>query len=332
MTAPDVTLVIPVWNRRESLEDLVGALACQNFRDFEVLVVDNGSSDGSPQWAEENGARVIRMGCNAGFCRAVNRGIGESRSRWIGIVNNDVRPSPDWLERLLHAGTQSGAWFATGKILQAGPGGGLDGTFDALCRGGCAWRVGSGRADGPLFSEPRTITMAPATAALFRRDLFERIGLFDDRFESYLEDVDFGLRCALEGFNGVYVPEALAWHIGSATLGRWHSRTVRLIARNQALLVRKHYPTGLLVRWAWPILLSQALWGVLALRHGEGRAFLSGKIDALRRGTVGTRSPADATALGAVIRASEEQILKVQRAAGFDWYWRIYFLLTGRTY
>jgi GT2 family glycosyltransferase len=328
MTAPEVTLVIPVWNRRELLEDLFRALAGQSFRSFQVVVVDNGSTDGSPEWAQQNGARVIRMGSNAGFCRAVNRGIGNSRSPWIGIVNNDVRPAPQWLERLLQAAA-SGAWFATGKILQAGSGGGIDGTFDALCRGGCAWRVGSGRPDGPLFSEPRTISMAPATAALFRRELFARVGLFDDRFESYLEDVDFGLRCALQNLSGVYVPDALAWHIGSATLGRWHSRTVRLIARNQALLVRKHYPPGLLLRWAWPILVSQALWGMLALRHGTGRAFLAGKIEALRCGTSIARR-ADATALDTVIRASEDHILNVQRAAGFDWYWRAYFLLTGR--
>ncbi len=330
MTSPAATLVVPVWNRRELLEDLFHALACQTVRDFEVLVVDNGSSDGSAEWAERNGAKVVRMGANAGFCRAVNRGIRESRGRWIGIVNNDVRPAPGWLEALLRAAAQSGAWFATGKILQAGPEGAIDGAFDALCRGACAWRVGSGRPDGPLYSEPRAIAIAPATAALFRRDLFDRVGLLDESFESYLEDVDLGLRCALQGLSGVYVPEAAAWHIGSATLGRWHPRTVRLIARNQALLVRKHYPASLLLRWAWPIVVAQSLWGLLAVRHGAGLAFLQGKFAAFANRSGVSRRPAAAPHLMPLLRASEDCILEFQRAAGFDWYWRMYFLLTGR--
>ena len=87
--------------------------------------------------------------------------------------------------------------------------------------------------------------MAPATAALFRADLFRRVGTFDATFESYLEDVDFGLRCALAGFSGAYVPDAVAYHWGSASLGPWNPEVVRLIARNQSYLVAKHYPPAL---------------------------------------------------------------------------------------
>ena len=121
--------------------------------------------------------------------------------------------------------------------------------------------------------------MAPATAALFRMELFARVGMLDTAFESYLEDVDFGLRCGLAGLAGVYVPGAVAYHWGSASLGAWSARVVRLIARNQVYLVQKHYP---LRRYWWPILVGQLLWGLVALRHGTGWAFLRGKLDGLK--------------------------------------------------
>src|SRR4029079_13571208 len=131
-----------------------------------------------------------------------------------------------------------------------------------ISRAACALRVGQGRADSPEFSRPRSIAIAPATAVLFRAELFRRVGLFDTDFESYLEDVDFGLRCAIQGLAGVYVPEAVATHQGSASLGPWSPEMVRLIARNQLLLVAKH---GLWRRYWWPILIGQSLWGLLAL-------------------------------------------------------------------
>src|SRR6185436_12218966 len=120
------------------------------------------------------------------------------------------------------------------------------------------------------------------TAALFRAELFRKAGLLDESFESYLEDVDFGLRCSALGLEGSYIPQAVAWHRGSASLGRWHSKTVRLISRNQVLLLARHYPRRLLVRAAWPILVAQLLWGVVALRHGCGFAWLRGKLQGLK--------------------------------------------------
>ena len=92
----------------------------------------------------------------------------------------------------------------------------------------------------------------PFDGAVFRAEIFQRVGLLDERFESYLEDVDFGLRCAAQGIAGCYEPSAIAWHKGSAALGRWHPETVRRIARNQIYLLARHYPASLLVRWMWP--------------------------------------------------------------------------------
>jgi GT2 family glycosyltransferase len=324
-----ITAIVPVWNGRELLERLLASLAAQTEPAAELLVVDNGSHDGAPELARERGARVISMGRNAGFAAAVNRGIREARGEWIAVLNNDVELAPDYLEKLRAADS----WFATGKILRdACPRSDpamVDATFDALCRGGTAWRVGSGRPDAAIFSTARTISSPPWTAALFRADLFRRVGLLEETFESYLEDVDFGLRCAAQKIAGRYVPAALAWHRGSATLGRWHPETVRLIARNQLLLIARHYPDRLLVGWLWPILAAHSLWGAVAFRHGAGLAWLRGKWQGLC-GFSNARSfhQFDSELLEQFVRENERTILQIQKAAGFDAYWKLYFLLT----
>src|SRR5207248_6026118 len=207
----------------------------------------------------------------------------------------------------------------------------IDATFDAVCRGGAAWRVGSGRPDAEIFSAGRAIFSPPWTAALFRAGLFGQVGLLEESFESYLEDVDFGLRCAARRIAGCYVPTAIAWHRGSATLGRWHPETVRLIARNQMLLMARHYPARLMLRWWWPILVAQWLWGAVAFRHGAGLAWLRGKWQGLA-GFSAARAkskPIDPVLLGRLLRDNEHLIRDVQNSTTFDSYWRLYFLLTG---
>src|SRR5262245_2449006 len=269
-----ISAIVPVWNGREDLARLLASLAPQTRPATELLIVDNGSTDGTPEFAASHGARVFRMGHNTGFAHAVNHGIRHATGEWIAVLNSDVELAPDYFERLI----AGGAWFATGKILSMADRSRIDGTFDLVCRGGTAWRAGSGQLDGLRFSTPQAICSPPWTAALFRSELFHKVGLLEERFESYLEDVDFGLRCAALGVRGLYVPGAIAFHRGSATLGRWHSDTVRRISRNQLLLLARHYPRELLLGCFWPILVAQGLWGAVALRHGRAIAWLHGKI------------------------------------------------------
>jgi len=322
-----ITAIVPVWNGRELLERLLASLEAQTEAAAELLVVDNGSTDGAPELARARGARVIPMGRNAGFAAAVNRGIRESRGEWIAVLNSDVELAPDYFAKLL-AACSADAWFATGKILAAGSDHRIDATFDLLCRGGAAWRVGNGRADASAFSLARPIWSAPWTAALFRAELFQRAGLLEESFESYLEDVEFGLRSAARGFAGQYVPEALAWHRGSATLGRWHSETVRRMARNQLLLLARHYPRRLLLGWFWPIFVAQFLWGAVAVRHGAGLAWLRGEWQGLRGFFAARGQTLDATVLESILRTNERLIRSIQVSTGFDIFWKLYFLLT----
>ncbi len=325
-----ISAIVPVWNGREPLMRLLDSLDAQTQPVDELLVVDNGSADGAPEAARERGARIIAMGRNAGFAAAVNRGIEESRGAWLAVLNSDVTMAPDYLAKLL-AACEAGAWFATGKLLVAGSVGHIDGTYDVLCRGGTAWRVGSGRIDGTAFAMERQIWSPPFTAVLLRAEVFRRVGPLESRFESYLEDVDFGLRCAARELAGVYVPAAIAWHRGSATLGRWHPETVRRIARNQLFLVARHYPRRLLWRWCWAIAVAQILWGGLALRHGAGLAWIRGLFQGLRYFGAMRKSgtPFESQVLANLLRSNERVIREVQTSTGFDWYWKVYFLLTG---
>jgi hypothetical protein len=327
--AARVAAVIPTWNRRDLLATLLRNLAEQAHPFAEIIVVDNGSEDDSAELAAGAGARVLRMGRNLGFAAAVNRGIEAADADWVAILNNDVTLEPDWLAKLVEAAADEDVWFATGKILQAANHRLVDGTFDEISRGGCASRCGSGKPDGPPWNQTRRIRFAPMTAAIFRRQLFRDLGTLDETFGSYMEDVDFGLRCALAGRGGLFVPAAVAYHQGSATLGEWNNATVWRIARNQVLLSAKHFRGQ---PW-WPIVAGQLLWGMLALRHGRGLAFARGKFAGMREARRTTRLTTNENTrkdLAEVLDSSEANILALARETGFDSYWRAYFWLSRR--
>lgn len=315
-----VSVVIPNWNKSELLRTVLVHLREQTYPVERVLVVDNGSEDDSIAVAEKFGATVVRLSRNKGFAYAVNRGIEACFSEWVLILNNDVTFGPEWLHTLVDGAGQTRAWFAVGKLRSASDPQLLDGTFDAISRGGTSWRCGHGRSDSALWAESREIAFAPLTAALLRRRLFDQIGLLDEQFESYLEDVDFGLRCAARHYQGVYVSSAVAYHAGSATLGAWHKATVRRIARNQILLIRKHFRGA---PW-WPVVVGQLLWGIVALRRGTGTAWLLGKLDGLRAQVPNRHCWRE---IQETVASSEIEIRDLQKATEFDLYWRLYFAL-----
>jgi len=310
----NITAVIPVHNRADLLDRLLRTIRSQSMPFAGVIIVDNGSTED----VHHEACRTIAMNGNAGFARAVNAGWRTASTEWIAILNSDVELAPDWAERLIAGAGE--ASFATGLILNAANRDSIDGTYDLMSRAGCAWRAGHGEQASPAAPSP--IAIAPGTACLFRRDVLERMNGFDETFGSYLEDVDLGLRCLREGLTGVYIPEAVAWHHGSATLGRWNPEVVRLISRNQLKLVARHYDRALFRACFWPILTGQLLWGLVALRHGAPLAWVRGKIEALRGfRLIAPPSPR----LREFLNHSEREI----QARAHDAYWRWYFRLAG---
>jgi GT2 family glycosyltransferase len=313
------TAIIPVHNRADLLECLLDSIGRQTVPFAEILVVDNASTDGAAELARSRGCRTIEMGENAGFAHAVNCGWRAASTDWVAILNSDVELDDRWLERLM-AGAGKAA-YATGIILDATNRTAIDGTYDLVSRAACAWRAGRGE-PAPATRPKSTIAIAPGTACIFRRTVLDQLKGFDERYGSYLEDVDLGLRCLRQGFTGIYVPDAVAYHHGSATLGRWNPQVVRLISRNQLFLVARHYDRALFRSCFWHIVAGQLLWGVVALRHGAALAWLAGKRDALRGFRLeGTPS----IPLRDFLMASEREIHSRAR----DPYWRWYFRLTA---
>jgi GT2 family glycosyltransferase len=320
------TAIIPVHNRADLLERLLESVRGQTVAFREIVIVDNASTDGAVEVARAFGCRVMAMGVNAGFARAVNCGWRAAATEWVAILNSDVELDRRWLERL--SACTENASFATGTILSWADRGIVDGTYDLVSRAACAWRAGHGAPVGDLMREafPIAIPIAitPATACLYRRDVLERLGGFDELYGSYLEDVDFGLRCVNAGFTGVYVPGAIACHHGSATFGRWDARVVRLISRNQLMLVSRHYDAALFRSCFGAILAGQLLWGLIALRHGRPFAWLAGKWDGLRGFHLEGRPSARVLEF---LAAAETEIRR--RATGPYWRWYFRLIKTG---
>lgn len=329
-TAGKVSVIIPSWNRADLLRNLLPNLRAQTRPPEQILVVDNGSSDASAATAKELGAEVVSLGVNRGFAAAVNEGVRRAAAEWLLILNNDVELAPDWIEVQLEGVQREKVWFAAGKLLDYGDSTVIDGTWDLVSRAAYAWRCGYGRPDSPIWSVRKRIFFAPMTAALFHREVFERVGLLETRFESYYEDVDFGVRCAIAGLQGIYEPSAVARHMGKATLGKSSYRVMYLTARNQVFLLAKHYSGETLRRFWWAILVGQLLGVAAAAKHGQLISALRGKWDGLRGWNEFRRELSHAPArVESALAESEQAICSLQKEIGFDPYWRLYFGLTG---
>ncbi len=330
-----ISAIIPTWNRADLLRSILINLKAQTQPPDQIIVVDNGSTDITKAVTEEFGVELVELSDNYGFAVAVNEGLKWAWGEWVLLVNNDVLLQADWIQQITTAACEADASFATGKLLQKDNGQTIDGSWDLISRAAYAWRCGDGRPDSAIWSTRRRIWFAPMTAALFHRKLFEQLGPLESRFQSYYEDVDFGIRCALAGVSGIYEPAAVAYHTGKATYGKCAPQVMFLTARNQVLLLAKYYSNATLRRFAWPILVGQFLGVLAAAKHGHLLAALTGKWEGLRQWQLFRNPQSDicptlsqfTDQIESAFLASELEIRDLQREIGFDFYWRLYFSL-----
>lgn len=253
--APRVSVVIPTWNRCELVIECLESLSRQTYRDFETIVVDDGSTDGTAErlrreWPE---AVVIVRERNGGFAKAVNAGIRCARGEFLFLLNNDMTLEPDCLEKLLRTTESANSDMTAPLVVWRDDPSVIYSIGDQLLSNGRPESIGF-RALRAGFSYSGEVFGVSAGAGLFRRAVFDAAGLFDERFVAYFEDADLCFRARLAGFRAVACPEAVAYHIGSASLrGKtwWRSRQC---FRNHALLVVKDMPAALLLRFAPHIL------------------------------------------------------------------------------
>lgn len=276
-----VSVVIPTWNGAALLPVALDALRAQRFEPFEVVVVDNGSTDGTAALlrASYPEVRLIALSENRGFAAAVNAGIAATDAPYVALLNNDAEAEPGWLEALVRAlDAHPDAGAAASRVLRRGDPSRLDSAGDTF--GVLGYSIGHGDLDGPLYRRPGWVPSACAAAALYRRSALEDVGPLDERFFAYLEDLDLGLRLLLRGWRTRYVPEAVALHEGSATASRMGDFKLRLLLLNSLRVFVRYAPAGRLALFG-PLLPAWIL--VRALREGRPglgpRALAAGLLD-----------------------------------------------------
>ena len=272
------SVVVPNFNGRRWLPGCLDSLAAQTLAPAEVVVVDNGSSDGSAALASERpGVRVLHLSRNLGFAAAANRGIAATDADGVALVNTDVVLAPDWLERMVAALSSAPDVGAVAcKMVDLDDPTVLYDAGDVLRRDGVCEQRGRFERDEGRFDEPGEVFAACAGAALYRRGAVLDVGGFDERFFLYLEDVDLGLRLRLAGWRCRYEP-AVARHAGQGSAPEDGHAAWAWVERNTLLLAAKAFP----LRWAPQVLYRQAGWAWHALRERRLRLHLSGAARAL---------------------------------------------------
>jgi len=320
-----VAIVIPSLHRPDLTARCIESIQRQTLPPelWKIVVVENEARTDSilPDPLPANTMR-IELPTNEGTTNSINRGMAAVPSPYVLLLNNDVELAPDYLEKLLRtmeADEQLG--FATGKLLRSTDHSQLDGAGDAMLLAGASYRLGHLDRDGAQFDHPMPLLSACGAAVLYRSKAFLLSGALDADFFAYLDDLDLALRVHLIGYRGTYVPDAVAYHIGSATLGKpLHPRVVEYITRNQFFVWMKDYPAPLLRRLLPRIVLYQLLWTAYALMRGGLFPYLRGLSGAFRGSQIMRRKHRE---LMAKRKINDDQLLalmKMSERQVYDWH------------
>ena len=279
-----VSVVIVNWNGRRYLERCLSSVVNQTYPHFEVILVDNGSTDGSVEFVSRTFPRVrlIANAENMGFAAGSNMGIEVAKGDYIATLNNDAQADRTWLEELvrpMEADERVG--MCASKMLFYHQPQLINSAGISLDKVGIAWdrKLGEPETEGERLQE----VFGPcAGAALYRRRMLEEVGLFDEDFFCYLEDVDLAWRARLRGWRSLYVPGAKVYHLHSATSGEGSPFKGYFRGRNKVWTIIKNYPNPHLLLWS-PLIVLYDLGSVLfALLAGGALSPLRGRIGSLR--------------------------------------------------
>jgi GT2 family glycosyltransferase len=282
-----VDVIIPNWNGKEWLGACLDSLRRQTLDDFHILIVDNGSSDGSAEFVRANYPEVelIELTENTGFTGGINAGLRAITAPYVCWFNNDAEADPAFLEQLVSAlkarelenfGMAAARVFFKDfpdRINSAGSFVGPDG-------------IGRDRAfqqlDGPAFDQPAELFGPAGVAALYSRTVFDKVGGLDEDFFLYNEEIDLNYRAQLAGFRCIYVPQAKVWHRGSVSARRISKKAAFLASRNAVLVIIKNLPGPLCLRLLPWLVIGQLYQLVLFARQGNFLPALQGKLAVLK--------------------------------------------------
>lgn len=281
-----VSIVIPTWNGRAFLARCLPAVAAQVGADADLVVVDNGSQDGTADWLAQVHpcVRLLRNPTNLGFAVAVNQGIRATAGEFVVLLNDDTVVDAGWLEALIGAArSDPGVGMCACQIRQAGAPHLFDSAGIEVDWAGVAWNRWAGEPlDAHPDPDPEAVFGPCGAAALYRRAMLDQIGLFDEDFFAYYEDVDLAWRARRAGWRCLYVPRARVLHVHSGTGRRVAELKRYLIGRNKLWTLVKNYPLDRLWwRWSLILLMDAGMALGIALQERNG-ASLRGRWDALR--------------------------------------------------
>jgi GT2 family glycosyltransferase len=245
----ETSVIIPNWNGENLLKVCLSSLRRQTYRDFELIVVDNGSFDGSVELIESHfrEVKLISLPVNKGFSQAVNIGIKAAAGKYIALLNNDTEAEPDWLRELTGALARNPeVGFCASKMMNYFQRNIIDSAGDSLQLYGSNNK--NGEVDSNLNEKPGLIFSACAGAAIYRREMLLDTGLFDEDFFAYYEDVDLGFRAQLLGYKCLFVPTAVVYHIHQATSDRMPAKRFVFIQRNIVFVHLKNMPARILLK------------------------------------------------------------------------------------
>lgn len=275
-----VTVVIPNYNGIKFLRDCLRSLFQQEpgTPEYDVLVVDNGSEDGSLELLQDfPQVKVIALSRNTGFCHAVNVGIRQAKTPYVILLNNDTKVMPGFVAGLCHAIERNPKAFSvSAKMLMWDRPELVDDAGDLYCALGWSYARGKGRR-AELYSDAAEVFSACGGAAIYRRSVFDEIGLFDEVHFAYLEDLDIGWRARIHGYRNFYEPSAEVIHFGSGSTGsRYNERKTILSSANNIYVIGKNMPTIQLLLNLPFLFLGFAVKFLFFCKKGMGLLYLKG--------------------------------------------------------
>ncbi|MDY2596324.1 MAG: glycosyltransferase family 2 protein [Oliverpabstia sp.] len=240
-----VSVIIPNYNGMQYVKRCLDSLMAQTLKDWEILFIDNGSADGSRELVEKEYplVRVIALPENLGFCGAVNIGIHAATAPYVVLLNNDTEAEPEFLQELYDGIRRKPRAFSGGAMmLQFHDREKIDDAGNFYNALGWAFALGKGKPAAD-YNKERKIFSACGGAAIYRKDLLEELGYFDEEHFAYLEDTDIGYRAQIAGYENWYFPKAKVYHVGSGTSGsRYNQFKIRYSSRNNIYMIYKNMP------------------------------------------------------------------------------------------
>jgi len=254
-----ISVVIPTWNGLQLLNKCLQSLREQSFKEFEIIVVDNGSTDGTVDWLKKNAPDVetVALERNFGFSGAVNAGIRTSEREFVVLLNNDTVVTPDWLKAFVDASEKyQNTSIFTSKVIVNSPPYLIDTAGDGFTIAGFGYKIGWMSPETSFYSRSRHVFGASGCSSMYRRKIFDEIGYFDEDFFAFAEDLDFSFRALIAGHKIIYVPDSRVFHSVRATARK--KTALFLYHRNLIWLIYKNFPWQLLLLY-FPHMFSHTL-------------------------------------------------------------------------